>query len=92
MYFYKQKANLSGSTVFKSRHTIAHQNKYLIPLKPVSSLRYKSACAYSKDSNQFAYLHNLISLGFPPEEMLDPWLPIESPSKTDQTAWMRRMI
>ena len=27
----------------------------------------------------------MISLSFSPEEMLDPWLPIESPSKTNQT-------
>ena len=26
------------------------------------------------------------SLSFAPEEMLDPWLPIKWPSKTDQTA------
>ena len=31
------------------------------------------------------YLHNLISLNFLPEEMLNPSLPIEHPSKTDQT-------
>ena len=29
------------------------------------------------------------SLCFPPEEMFDAWLPIERPSKTDQTAGMQ---
>ena len=37
------------------------------------------ACRYSEDLNRFAHPHNL---GFPPEETLDPWLPIERPSKT----------
>ena len=29
---------------------------------------------------------------FPPEETLDPWLPTEHPSKTDQTGLMSRLI
>ena len=41
-------------------------------------------------SNQSAHLHSLISLSFPPEEMLNLWLPIERPSKTDQTVQMHR--
>ena len=32
------------------------------------------------------------NLSFPPEETLDPWLPIERPLKTDQTAGMCRLI
>ena len=36
-----------------------------------------------EDSNQSALLHSQIGvLSFPPEEMMDPWLPIERPSKT----------
>ena len=53
--------------------------------EPVSSLRYKLACAYSEDSNQSEQSDQ--SHSFPPEETLDPWLPIERISKTlDQTA------
>ena len=41
------------------------------------------ACAYRVDSNQSAYLHRLIRVvSFPPEDTLDPWLPIEGPSWT----------
>ena len=32
------------------------------------------------------------SLSFPPEETLDPGLPIERASKTDQTGQMHRLI
>ena len=34
--------------------------------------------SYSKDLNLSAHLQSDQSLSFPPEEMLDPWLPIES--------------
>ena len=52
-------------------------------------MMYKLACAYSEDSKQSAHL---TSLSFPPEETLDPWLPIEHSSKTDQTVGMSRLI
>ena len=29
---------------------------------------------------------------WPTEDAFDPWLPTECPAKTDQTAWMRRLI
>ena len=45
--------------------------------------RFKSVCA-SAQSDQ--------SLSFPLEDMLDYWLPIEHPSKTDQAARMWRLI
>ena len=32
------------------------------------------------------------SLRFPPEDALNPWLPTECPSKTDQAAQMHRLI
>ena len=51
----------------------------------VSKRSCKVACAYIKHSNPSVCLHNLISLNFPPKETLNPWLPTEHPSKTDQT-------
>ena len=45
--------------------------------------RYKSVCASAQSD---------LSLNFLPEEMLDPWLPIEGPLKTDQTVQMPRLI
>ena len=33
---------------------------YIIITEPVSSIRYKLACVYSKDSNQSAHPHSLI--------------------------------
>ena len=48
------------------------------------------ACEYSEDSNKSVHMHSLISLSFPSKEKLDPWLPIEHRSKTDQTVWMCR--
>ena len=40
-------------------------------------LLYKLVCANSEDSNQSTHPHNLISLGFRPEETVDFRLPIE---------------
>ena len=51
-------------------------------MKPVSSIKHKLACAYSEESTQSAHPQSLISLSFPPQETLDPWLPIEHLSKT----------
>ena len=48
------------------------------------------ACVNSEDSYQSPY--SLITLSFQPEETLDPWLPIERTSKTDQTWQMHRLI
>ena len=45
----------------------------------------KLACSFSDDSNSLHICANLI-------KMLDPWLSIERPLKTDQTAWMCRLI
>ena len=66
-----------------SKFTVQMQNE------PVSGIRYKLAFAFSEDSNQSEHLHSLISLKFPPEESLNPWLPIERPS---MTARMGRLI
>ena len=52
--------------------------------EPVSNIRYKFACAYSKDSNQSEHPHSLIRVIV--EETLDPWLPKECPNKTNQIA------
>ena len=52
---------------------------------------YTCMCAYSEDVNQSAHQHGPISLSFPFEETLDPWLSIERTSKTDQTTWMQWM-
>ena len=41
-------------------------------------IRYKLACTYSEYSNQSAHQ----SVSFPHEDTLNPWLPIERPSKT----------
>ena len=57
-----------------------------------SSIRYKMACVHSKDSNQPAHPHSLISLSFPPDEMISLWLPIEHSSKTDQPAQLCSLI
>ena len=45
---------------------------------------HKLACAYSEDSDQSVHPHSLIIVlvSFMSEENLDPWLPIEHPSKT----------
>ena len=51
-----------------------------------SNIRYKLVYAYSGDSNQSGYPCSPISLSFPSEKTLDPWLPIEHPSKTNQLA------
>ena len=50
----------------------------------MSSIRYKLACACSKDSNQSVHK----SLSFPPKGRLDPWLPIESLSKMCRLIWV----
>ena len=50
--------------------------------KLVASIRNKLPCAYSEDLNQSGLPHSLISLCFPPEETLDPWLPIDRLAKT----------
>ena len=50
----------------------------IVSNEPVSSIRYKLACAYSEDSNRPSHPHSL----FLPEETLDPWLPIKCPSQT----------
>ena len=45
--------------------------------------KVKLACAYSELSNlDCASASSDWSLSFPPEETVDPWLPIERPSKT----------
>ena len=43
-----------------------------ISSEPVSSIRYKMACATSEDSNQSVHPHSLISLIVPPVETLTP--------------------
>ena len=59
-----------------------------ITYEQVSSIWYNLACAYSEDSNQ----QSNHRFSFPHEETLDPWLPIEHPSKTDQTVHLGRLI
>ena len=45
------------------------------------------------DSNQSVHPHTLVRvICYQPEETLDPWLPIQHHLKTDQTAWMCRLI
>ena len=51
-------------------------------MEPVSSIRYKLACAYSEDLNQSVHSEPDQSLSFLPEEMLDHWLPTEHLLKT----------
>ena len=49
----------------------------------VNSVSYKLACANSEDSNHkvCAPTQSDQSLSLLPDEMMDPWLPIERPSK-----------
>ena len=58
---------------------------------PVSSVRYKLACVYSGDSCQSAHLHSLISLSLPPEESLDPRLPIKYRDENSQPLSIRKI-
>ena len=44
---------------------------------------FNSFCAFPQSDQGLSFLI---------EEMMDPWLPTERPSKTDQTALMRRLI
>ena len=75
----KVQAMCMSSSVYLSRY-LQHKLKVGMCIQ----LRFKSVCT-SALSDQ--------SLNFPPGETLNPWLPIEHPSKTsDQTAWMHRLI
>ena len=50
-------------------------------IEPVPIIRYKLACAYTKDSNQSVHVQSDQSPSFLPEERSDPWLPKDIPSK-----------
>ena len=56
--------------------------------KPLSTIRYKQQIFKSVGASALSDQ----CLSFTPEETLDTWLSIEHPSKTDQTAQIRRVI
>ena len=61
--------------------------------KPLSSIRYKVACRYSKDSNQLAHLHHLISVLVLQLKNVGHLAFDRTPIKdSDQTAQMCRMV
>ena len=54
------------------------------PYEPVSSIRYRLVCVFCSAKIQISlHIHTVwsCSLSFPPEEMLDPWLPVSLPIK-----------
>ena len=51
-------------------------------IQPISSLKYKLACAYSVDLNQYVRYANSLILSILPEGTLDPWLSIARLLKT----------
>ena len=55
-------------------------NFFLNTYKPGHCIFYKSTCALSEVSDQYAQADQ--SLRCPPEGILDPWLPTECPEKT----------
>ena len=78
------------SSVFLGSLAIMHScNK--IPYKPVSSKRYKLACASAEDSDQPVHPRSLIRV-FGGRLCVAKSAFIRQKTKTDQIVWMRRLI
>ena len=59
------------------------QSEYSISCKISCAPSERSACVFAQTDQR---------LGYPPEDVLGPWLFTESPVKTDQTVGKRRLF